>query len=259
MQRLAPLPLTAVAFALLTACTLAYDDEGAGGGGEADDLYGAMDLSGLGEEDSYYRNDDLSMEDDFHMDDFSPSHVLTFPVPGGQDECFFERVAASQIKLRGAFFVSTGGSMDISVVITRLGLQDGNDLELFSKPAANDGIFSVTAERAGEYSFCFDNRHSSAEKIVTFALHVGVRTPEHANQESVTPLEVSVRSMHHALEDIVAQQNFLLLRTKMHMEAQDSTEWRVAYYTVFESGFMFAVTLGQVLYVHRLINNRQWV
>jgi len=40
------------------------------------------------------------------------------------------------------------------------------------------------------------------------------------------------------------------------MQTQDSTSWRVVWYTVFESFFMLAVTCAQIIYVRRLIDQR---
>jgi hypothetical protein len=75
----------------------------------------------------------------------------------------------------------------------------------------------------------------------------------------VTPLENAVRSTSKSLQEMVAEQEFLKLRTRRHIATQDNTEWRVTWYTVFESVFMVGITLGQVFYVQRLVNNRQWV
>lgn len=81
----------------------------------------------------------------------------------------------------------------------------------------------------------------------------------YAKAQHVTSLSSSVKDLHKTVIELEAEQLFLKQRTTRHMLTQDSTEWRVAWYTVFESVFMFVITFGQVWYVQRLINQRVWV
>jgi len=208
-----------------------------------------------------YVEDDEEQPGKFHMDDFSPSHVFTFPLTQ-RENCFFEEITKSPIRMRGAYFVTSDSGMDVNVYVSKVNNIDNHaEKTLFEESGKTEGVFSIVAQNNGEYKVCFVNPsyRSSKTKRVTFAVHVGIRKKEHAKAEHITPLEGYVQEAHHALNDLVAEQAFIIKRTSRHMATQDSTEWRVAWYTVFESCIMLAVTLGQVFYVQRLINNRQWV
>ena len=216
------------------------------------DAYGDLDFEDADIiEDGLFEESDSDVEDEFHTTDFAPSHVFTFEVDRGKEECFYEEIANAPIKMRGAYFVSSAAQTAVTLTVKF------EDAVLKRLAGKSQDVFSHTAEKNGVYSFCFFG--SSATEVVTFAIHVGVKVVEHVNRDHLTPLENSVRSMHHAIRQLVAEQNFLVLRTKAHMETQDEMESRVAWYTIFETVFMASVTIGQVYYVRRLINNRQWV
>jgi len=203
--------------------------------------------------------DDMDAKVGFHMDDFSPSHVFTFQL-SSSEECFFEDIILAPIQIRGAYFVSNEGNMDVNVKVSFVNKENrGNEETLFQKHGSTEDVFSVVANHKGQYKFCFSQRSSSSTKHVTFAIHVGLRKREHALKTHVTPLQEAVAGCHRTLNELVSEQNFLLARTTRHMLTQDSTEFRVAWFTIVESIFMISVTLGQVFYIRRLINNRQWV
>jgi len=217
--------------------TLEEDDEA----GVQEEVYGTEDV-----------------ESDFHMDDFSPSHVFTFQLDR-YEECFFEDIAEAPIRIRGAYFVVSGSSQEVDVEVALVknanrGLED----VLIRHSGRNEGTFNTLAQTPGQYKMCFQNP-SRARKQVTFALHVGVRKREVARGHEISPLEDSIRSTHHDLKDLVSEQNFLITRIRRHMLTEDSIEFRVSFFTILESAFMLIVTLAQVFYVQRLINNRQWV
>jgi len=218
----------------------------------------------VGEREDY---EDEDLESGFHMDDFTPDHVLSFPVESGREECFFSDVETVPLKLRGAYFVSGGGALDINmkVAIVRVANANANNnVEQVLKQYAgkSENVFSLSATEKGQYSFCFNNPSSRyGEKTVTFALNVGKRQihKEHAKGEHMVRLANTLHESRRTLHELEGEAHFLQERTRRHMLIQDSTEWRVAWYTVFESLFMFAITIGQVAYVQRLINQRAWV
>ncbi len=239
---------------------------------------GEVNLKEKGDDDNEEDEDDSI--DGFHMDDFSPSHVLTFPLSHYSSECFYEDIfkerfpilptqgkSSLPVQLRGAYFVSalansetgnTGASLDIGVDISRMEStknRRGSSDSYFTESGKDEGTFSVEADVYGTYTICFTNNGAN-DKSVTFALHVGNKKKEHAKKEHVTPIEENVRRAHKALTEIVSEQNFLILRTQRHMQTQDSTSWRVVWYTVFESFFMLAVTIAQIMYVRRLVDQR---
>ena len=215
--------------------------------------------------------DDLDIEEGFHMDDFAPSHVLSFEL-SGRRECFYSDITAAEytrlpVKVRGSYFVDSPrgpGGMRFEFAKLNPHTMKEEKPALFASRDKEEEVFETAALQYGTHSLCFygPSGGDSESRIITLALHVGVRRPrEHARKAHMTPLENSVRSTHRTLGKVVAEQNFLKARTARHMSTQDSTEWRVMWYTVFESLFMIAVTAGQLVYVQRLVNRRaqRWV
>lgn len=96
-------------------------------------------------------------------------------------------------------------------------------------------------------------------KLIHFMFREGLKAKGYAKAQHVVSLKTTVKDIHKTVIELEAEQKFLKERTSRHMMTQDSTEWRVAWYTVFESAFMFAIAFGQVWYVQRLINQRVWV
>lgn len=152
----------------------------------------------------------------FNQQTFDPEHILTFFVAPGEKECFYESIEASEVVLRGAYFVRsarrrrrrlavphvTRGASDAAAPAasttsrSRCATQsERRSLTSVGRPRGCSGQpRSSWGERAapttcrpprtarrrvpGEYEICFDNHMSKDEsKTVTFALHIGDRSP----------------------------------------------------------------------------------
>mmetsp|Transcript_14478 Transcript_14478/g.25950 ORF Transcript_14478/g.25950 Transcript_14478/m.25950 type:complete len:261 (-) Transcript_14478:122-904(-) len=235
-------------------------------GQDSEDPYAGVDLhlEDIDDEEDVVLESDEDQADDhtagkFDLDDFSPSHVLTFNIAGKED-CFYEDISQKvPILLRGAYFVSSEAGMDVSVKVSQIvgtGAQPKENV-LFSDYSKSEGTFSITAKEAGTYKICFQS--AKPGKRVTFALHVGNRKREQAKMHDVAPMEAVVRDCHTTLRNLVSEQNFLINAVHRQMITQDSTESNIGIYTIIESTVMLAVTVAQIYYIQRLINNKQWV
>ena len=223
-----------------------------------------MDSSML-EHNQHDENKDLSQGKRFHMDDFHPSHVLSFVLEPAEQSCFFEDITKTRfeskkaIKVRGAYFTASGGA-DLAIdfqVQRQPNKPNAKPVTYFQETNKDEANFALKADQFGLYSFCFTNRNT-IEKTVTFAIHVGSKVkkilPKH-----ISPLEASTRQLAHTLADMRAEAKFLHLRIQRHIKTQDSIDWRVANYTIVESLILIGVTVAQVYYIKRLVNRRQWV
>ena len=198
--------------------------------------------------------DELDELDGLHMDDFNPSHVFTFELTKDL-ECFYENIENIPTPIRGAYFVSHGDKMDLFVIVKHFD-EHKVQTEILRRSSIGDGVFSFIAKVKGEYEICFGH---GVGKGITFAIHVGVRKREPVTSSHVASLQDTLNDCRHILDDLVSEQNFLLSKTSMHMETQDDIESRVAWLTILESVFILCVTLAQIYFIRRMINNRQWV
>jgi hypothetical protein len=96
-------------------------------------------------------------------------HSLTMKIEPHQEECVYEVLTAKNVKVQLEFQVSTGGFLDIDVIVYGPEHQIIHQVE-----KQNEGKISFTAEREGQYKFCFSNLMSTlTPKSVSFQITVG--------------------------------------------------------------------------------------
>lgn len=201
----------------------------------------------------------------FHMDDFTPSHVYTFAVKYRQEECFFVDINFLPSVIRLAYFVSSGGSLNINFRCRYHSLDSAKPEILKAVADQSEFVVNLRLRNKGQHSFCFKNdERNSQQKLLTFAINLDANNEHakrklHARDSHFTSLSENTRELRTILKQLEAEQTFLKDRTTRHLMTQDSTEWRVTYYTIFESVFIILVAVVQVAYVQRLINQRRWV
>lgn len=85
--------------------------------------------------------------------------ALTFDLPPGKIECFYEDVHQGTT-INGAFAVIQGGShMDVDVSIF-----NPDDKQVYNVKREGDDKFQIKADRDGTYRFCFGNTVSLPHK-----------------------------------------------------------------------------------------------
>ena len=239
-----------VAAVMVATATLAIIPAVAADDSGHEDMWGEQ-YGELDEDGNYFNY--MDMEEEFHAHDFAPSHVMTFAVTAGVPVCFYDDIAAASsstpVKVRGAFFVSSGGSETILCRVT-----GPDEAVLYSRDETNEGIFALRTERSGTHEFCF--RSDSGDKQVTFALHVGIKSSALAEQSHLAPISESVRRMEAMLARAQGSQNYMSHRVHQHLAVQEDTSRRVAWYTSVENVILVAVTLGQVYYIRSICSTR---
>lgn len=102
--------------------------------------------------------------------------------------------------MRGAWYIGSGDKkiLDFWVIDPQ-----GN---LFNKTEGrNEGIFFFEAETAGLYQFVFSNARSWEMKEVTFAIHFGNHTDEHASAADLDPLHKNLNLALRNLKNLFSE------------------------------------------------------
>ena len=181
---------------------------------------------------------------------------LTLKVEPHQEECVYEVITAKNIKMQLNFQVTTGGFLDIDVTIY------GPDHQLIhSLEKQNDGKFSFTAEREGQYKFCFSNMMSTlTPKSVSFDIIVGESIDETvAKLEHLDPIEKSIMRLSEQLASIQQQQQMQKAREAIHRELSEITNKRVVQWNIFSVVLLAVMGLWQIYYFTRFFESKRVV
>jgi len=225
------------------------------------------DKGGLLEEE--YAGIDFSHEEneEEEIDErYLPQNMLSV-VFTSKTKCFYEEVTKGSI-LRGAWFLTTSGTSPISVKVKHITTTP--ETVVYEEDHEEDtGGFTLEAQEAGTYSYCFDhiNFPSDTDLVLTFAVDVSapssVKTKDGgsaAKPDHIYPLQRSTSNLYNTMQSLVSELEVILLRIDRHVQTQDSTETRVSLLTFVETLAIAGITAFQIYFVRRLVNkSKQWV
>lgn len=120
---------------------------------------------------------------DTHMADFEPEDMLTIIIPARQEEKFYEYIATTPAKVRGAWYIGSGDKKVLDFWIV-----DPSGQISFKTEGRNEGLFYFDATKEGTYEFVFSNVRSWEIKELTFAVHFGNHSDDHASAEHLDTL-----------------------------------------------------------------------
>uniref|UniRef100_G3MTH6 GOLD domain-containing protein n=1 Tax=Amblyomma maculatum TaxID=34609 RepID=G3MTH6_AMBMU len=156
------------------------------------------------------------------------------------------------------FEVAEGGFLDIDVKITGPGWQDG----LFLENGRSSGKYTFAAYADGVYRYCFSNAMSTmTPKIVMFSMDVGEAPAKTQEGEEVheNKLEEMIKELSASMASVKHEQEYMMVRDRIHRSINDSTNSRVVMWAFFEAIVLIAMTLGQVYYLKRFFEVRRVV
>ncbi|KAI5841378.1 emp24/gp25L/p24 family/GOLD-domain-containing protein [Morchella snyderi] len=137
------------------------------------------------------------------------------------------------------------GNLDVDFWI-----QDPAGVLKVSEHAVSSGDHSFDAHLDGRYTYCFSNENSSVNtKEVSFNVHGIVYVPE--EPESADPLEREVRSLGEMLNQVKDEQEYIVVRERVHRNTAESTNSRVKWWSIFQLGVVGGNGVFQVWYLKR--------
>ncbi|PWN42707.1 supernatant protein factor, C-terminal domain-containing protein [Ceraceosorus guamensis] len=168
-----------------------------------------------------------------HMIELQPSHR----------ECFFEDLnPGDQMTL--TYQVGGGGHLDIDTW-----LQDPAGNKLFALDRKDTGTYSFTAQNSGKYTYCFSNDFSTvSDKTVSFNVHGIIYVPDDGE---MLPIEREIRDLAAALQQVKDEQEYLVIRERVHRNTAESTNSRVKWWSILQGIMLIGVCGIQVFFVKR--------
>jgi len=131
-------------------------------------------------------------------------------------------------------------------------------LNIVKHERLSNGDFSFDAGEDGTFRYCFSNdfEHHSA-KDISFNVHGIVYVPiEHGDSD---PLEKEVRTLGELLQQVKDEQEYIKVREQVHRNTAESTNSRVKWWSIFQTGVLIGVCVFQVAYLKRFFEVKRVV
>ncbi|KAG8746791.1 p24 complex component [Ceratobasidium sp. 414] len=162
-------------------------------------------------------------------------------VPAGKKECFFEDLHVND-KMTVTYQVGGGGHLDVD-----FWLSDPINLALHKRLKEGEGTASITADKDGRYTYCFSNEMSTVtDKEVSFNVHGVIYVQDDG---TVAPIEREVRELAIGLQAVKDEQEYIVIRERVHRNTAESTNDRVKWWSIAQAVVLVAVCGFQVYYL----------
>lgn len=192
---------------------------------------------------------------------------LTFILPAGQKECFFQTVARNT-SMEVEYQVIGGAGLDVDFFVS-----DPFETMVVMDYRRSDGLHTIEPTEEGDYKICFDNSFSTiSEKLVFFeVIFDSVQDDGDTDEwsESVEPEELldikidyikdSIEAMRNRFEKSIQMQTLLRAFEARDRNLQDNNLERVNFWSAVNLGVMVVVAVLQVYTLKSLFNDRRRV
>lgn len=161
--------------------------------------------------------------------------------------CYYADVDGVGEKVGFYFAVQSGGSFDVDYVV-----MDPDDRVLLEGSHERQGDYIFTANKIGEYSFCFENEASMSDKLIDFDIMVEseprriISSQQQPLKEHTSSLEESAYKIQGLLSSITRTQKYFHTRHHRNYSTVVSTQNRIFWFTLLESGVIIGMSLLQI-------------
>ncbi|KAF4580292.1 Pre-mRNA-processing protein 45 [Ophiocordyceps camponoti-floridani] len=178
--------------------------------------------------------------------------ALTYKLEAGEKACFYAETNKENEKIAFYFAVQSGGSFDIDYRV------EGPDSKIILEgEKERQGDFVFSAQKTGEYSFCFDNEMSTfTEKMIDIEISSEheARTAQLPSKQGTSPeqtsvLEESIFKISGQLSTISRNQKYFRTRENRNFSTVNSTEKRIVNFSVIQICLIVCMGALQVLVV----------
>ncbi|ORX83009.1 supernatant protein factor C-terminal domain-containing protein [Basidiobolus meristosporus CBS 931.73] len=180
-------------------------------------------------------------------------------------ECFFEELKKDE-KITVSYEV--GGAGHYAVDFKMVDPQGRVIQNLRDRPS---GQVTVEVAIPGKFTYCFQNEDSNmVEKTVLWNIHGLERdsaTPEKENEEGtwwvvsgeMNPIEIEIAKLAEGIYQIKDQQEYMVTREESHRNTAESTNSRVKWWYVFQSGVLVGMCAFQIYYLKHFFESKRTV
>ncbi|WVQ96027.1 hypothetical protein IAU59_003127 [Kwoniella sp. CBS 9459] len=173
--------------------------------------------------------------------------ALTAMLGANERSCYYADVDGVGEKVGFYFAVQSGGNFEIDYIV-----MDPDDRVILEGVAEKQGDYIFTANKIGEYSFCFENEAYTADKLLDFDIMVEseprriLSAQQQPLKEHTSSLEESTYKISGLLSSITRTQKYFHTRHHRNYSTVLSTQSRIFWFTVLECFIIIAMSLIQI-------------
>ncbi|EJU06445.1 supernatant protein factor C-terminal domain-containing protein [Dacryopinax primogenitus] len=162
-------------------------------------------------------------------------------IPASTKACFFEDLHV-QDQMTVTYQVGQGGSLDID-----FWLADPDNIPISKHHKQSTGTAKTTAQKDGRYTYCFSNEMSSmSDKLISFNVHGVIYI---ADDGTMAPIEKEIRDLASGLQGVKDEQEYIVIRERVHRNTAESTNTRVKWWSVAQTIMLFLICGFQIYYL----------
>ncbi|KAG5456448.1 MAG: emp24/gp25L/p24 family/GOLD-domain-containing protein [Olpidium bornovanus] len=179
--------------------------------------------------------------------------------------CLYHWVAKDMF-VKGSITVGQGANQVVNVEIVDNSPERN---EYFRKADVKDAKFTFRTQTHSEISVCLHNvlaagiqPDSQWKRSVDLRMSFGVEAKdfaEIAKKEKLKPMEVELRKLEMAVEEIVEDMEFLKRREARMRDTNESTNERVWKFSIFSIVVLCSVGAWQVFYLRRFFQSKKLI
>lgn len=204
----------------------------------------------LEEDDDYQRT--IMAQWDEHMSDFEPSDMLTINIPSRTDEIFYEHIQEVPSKVRGAYYIGSGEKKLIDFWVI-----DPSNRIFNTVQGKNEGLFVFDAQQTGVYQFVFSNSRYWEAKDLTFAIHFGNHTDDHASAEHLDPLHENLKKALKNIKNLYSEVKFSVGRQDSHNTTIRSSMSMNYWISILETLCIVGLAAAQIYFIKRILQHKK--
>ncbi|KAL4400963.1 p24 complex component [Malassezia pachydermatis] len=167
------------------------------------------------------------------------------------EQCFFEDMHVGD-EMTLTYQVTGGGHLDID---TRI--RDPSGRLLFEQLHKDTGTYDFIAEMDGRYKYCFSNEFSAlTDKSLSFNVHGVLYLTD---EEGLIPAERELRELATNVQMFKDEQQYFVMRERIHRNTSESTNARIKWWSIVQTGVVVLICAFQVLFLKRQFEVRRSV
>uniref|UniRef100_A0A1W7RAK0 Transmembrane emp24 domain-containing protein eca n=1 Tax=Hadrurus spadix TaxID=141984 RepID=A0A1W7RAK0_9SCOR len=198
-------------------------------------------------------------------------NALYFHISETERKCFIEEIPDETLVVGNykceLHDPKTGGFMPSSPGIgMHVEVQDPNGKIILSKMYSSEGRFTFTSSAPGEHVICLYSNSSKWFSGSQLRVHLDIQIGEHAvdygnvaQKEKLTELQLRVRQLLDQVEQITKEQNYQRYREERFRQTSESTNQRVLWWSVAQTGILLAMGFWQMKHLKSFFQAKKLV
>jgi hypothetical protein len=134
----------------------------------------------------------------------------------------------------------------------------GPDNRIFNSiQGKNEGLFVFEATQQGLYQFVFSNSRYWEAKDLTFAIHFGNHTDDHATAEHLDPMHDSLSAALRDIKNLYSEVKFVVGRQDSHnLTVQNSMKTNF-WISVIETLCIVGLAAAEIYFIKRILQHKR--